>query len=317
MLSRIQIFLLSSVLLSASSLAVEQGMQCRQDENGVLVSEDGAKVLYYQRSDRSKDGNYTRAHYVHPLYDLDGNVLTEDFPDDHRHHRGVFWAWHQLIVADQSVGDGWALHDLRWDVRSVIPTSNDDGSVTLDMTVDWKSSLWRGGRQAIVEEKSSIRIYPRQADRRRIDFQIHMRSTNPETRIGGSDDDKGYGGFSVRIRLPDDIRFLSQNGYQTPTKTIVAASSWMSMTGKLGDGPSDQTRVSGLTVLCHPDSAGYPQPWILRSKNSMQNPVWPGRTPQLIPTDNPITLRYRVVIHRDPVAADLIQQWQNDYAESE
>lgn len=316
MFIRIQIAVLSGLLLTSFASADEHALTWQQDDDGVLVSEDGSKVLYYQRSGKSKDGAFTRAHYVHPLYDLDGNVLTEDFPDDHLHHRGVFWAWHQLVVAGQTLGDGWALRDFQWDVRRLAPKLNDDGSVTLDMTVNWKSTQWKNGENAVVVEDTSIRIYPRQGDHRRVDFDIRMRATQSETLIGGSDDDKGYGGFSVRIKLPDDIQFTSQSGIQTPTKTIVPPSPWMSMTGTLGDAPSDQARVSGLTVLCHPDSAGYPQPWILRSKRSMQNPVWPGRMPQLIPTDRPVVLRYRLVIHRDVASADAIQRWQEAYGQS-
>jgi hypothetical protein len=35
-----------------------------------------------------------RSDYIHPLYGLNGEMLTNDWPDaDHPHHRGIFWAW--------------------------------------------------------------------------------------------------------------------------------------------------------------------------------------------------------------------------------
>src|SRR5688572_23793673 len=34
-----------------------------------------------------------RSTYVHPIYGLDGEVLTDDFPKDHDYHRGLFWGW--------------------------------------------------------------------------------------------------------------------------------------------------------------------------------------------------------------------------------
>ena len=34
----------------------------------------------------------------------DGQVLTEDFPADHLHHRGIFWAWHQVYVGEKAMG---------------------------------------------------------------------------------------------------------------------------------------------------------------------------------------------------------------------
>jgi AcrR family transcriptional regulator len=52
--------------------------------------------------DRSMDvpEKFRRSCYIHPLYGLDGEVMTEDFPVDHRHHRGVFWAWFIHFMAD-------------------------------------------------------------------------------------------------------------------------------------------------------------------------------------------------------------------------
>src|ERR671921_135578 len=34
-----------------------------------------------------------RSGYVHPVWAPNGAVVTEDFPKDHWHHRGIFWAW--------------------------------------------------------------------------------------------------------------------------------------------------------------------------------------------------------------------------------
>ena len=313
MLFRIQIVLCFCVLFAMPAIGDDRVLNWEGNSDGVLITEDGSKVLFYQRVDKSNQGELTRAHYVHPLYDLDGEILTEDFPDDHRHHRGVFWAWHQLRVGDQVLGDGWALKDFRWDVRTVTPTRHDDGSISLDLVVDWKSSAWRNGEEAVVVENSSVRVYPSEGDRRRLDFDIRIRATHAETFIGGSDDDKGYGGFSVRIKLPEDIQFISRNGPQHSQKTAVSPSPWMSMTGTLGDSTSEESSKSGLTVLCHPDSAGYPQSWILRSKRSMQNPVWPGRTPRLLFVDEPRVLRYRLMIHREPVSPAVIEGWQKSY----
>src|SRR5688500_14074023 len=42
-----------------------------------------------------------RASYIHPLYGLDGEVLTDDFPKDHTYHRGVYWAWPHLKIGDR------------------------------------------------------------------------------------------------------------------------------------------------------------------------------------------------------------------------
>src|SRR5262245_20143036 len=81
------------------------------NDEGVWLQEGDTKVLFYQRRPKAKDGKFARANYVHPLLDLDGEPLTEDFPADHLHHRGIFWAWHQVLIGDKAIGDPWALKD--------------------------------------------------------------------------------------------------------------------------------------------------------------------------------------------------------------
>jgi methane monooxygenase PmoA-like len=76
-------------------------------------------------------------------------------------------------------------------------------------------------------------------------------------------------------------------------------------------GPSGK---SGLTVLTHPSTDGFPQPWILRARGSMQNAVYPGRHPASIPRDRPVILRYRIVLHRGELAPADIERLQAEYA---
>jgi hypothetical protein len=62
--------------------------------------------MFYQQQYKAQQGKYFRCHYIHSLYGLDGEVLTEDFTADHPHHRGIFWGRHQLWFGDKKVGDG-------------------------------------------------------------------------------------------------------------------------------------------------------------------------------------------------------------------
>ncbi len=76
---------------------------------GTTTLRDGGKdVLTYRYGDQLKPGAsavYTRASYIHPLYGLDGRVLTEDSPPDHLHHHGLFWAWPVVKVRDMATSN--------------------------------------------------------------------------------------------------------------------------------------------------------------------------------------------------------------------
>jgi len=286
--------------------------QAVRTAEGVWVQEGDTKVLFYQRRPRSEDGKYTRANYVHPLLDLDGEPLTEDFPADHRHHRGVFWAWHQVTIGGKAVGDPWALKDCGWDIRDVQAESSDN-AMSLRTTVHWLSPLWRdasGAMKPFVLEQAVIRVHRAEKDRRLVDFEVGLTALQPETRIGGAAPMPGYGGFSPRLRLPKDVRFLGPTGEVEPLPGPVAPSPWIDVVGTFTN-----DRISGVAMLTHPTTPGFPQPWILRRRGSMQNPVYPGANPVALPVDRPTVLRYRLVIHRGAMQPEQFDRWQREYGD--
>jgi hypothetical protein len=289
------------------------GWQAVTTDNGVWLQEGDTKVLFYQRQPKSKEGKYTRANYVHPLLDLDGEPLTEDFPADHPHHRGIFWAWHQVTIGGKAVGDPWALKDCGWDIREV-KTESSDTAMSLRTTVHWLSPLWQdatGARKPFVREKAVIRVHRAEKERRVVDFEIGLTALEPDTRIGGAAPTPGYGGFSPRLRLPKDVYFLGPKGEVEPMAGSVDAAAWIDVAGTFGN-----NRISGVAMLTHPTTAGFPQPWILRRRGSMQNAVFPGATPVPLPLEKALVLRYRLVIHRGIVKIEQINRWQREYAQN-
>ena len=96
-----------------------QGFTFKKSDQGVELSENGNPVFFYQKEPRSPDGEVWFNNYLHPLYSLSGDTLTEEFPEDHLHHRGVFWAWHQIYVGEKSIGDGWMMENISQDVEDV------------------------------------------------------------------------------------------------------------------------------------------------------------------------------------------------------
>lgn len=102
------------LLFAATSAATAGELKISHNADGVLITEDGSTVLLYQLTPKSIDGKFTRSNYIHPLFDLNDEVITEDFPKDHLHHRGVFWAWHQVWVGDKKTGDPWLCKNFEW-----------------------------------------------------------------------------------------------------------------------------------------------------------------------------------------------------------
>ncbi len=316
---RFQVFLFLTVFLALAPLAAGEpvtggSVKVTEQDDGYLLQEGPDEVFFYQLATKSIDGKFERSNYLHPFYDLEGNVLTEDFPKDHFHQRGIFWAWHQVLVNGKRVGDQWATIDSVWEVQHRETLASEKGSAAVRVKFHWKSPQWLGddGKQkGFVEEVTTIRAYPREGNIRKIDFTIQLTALEDDVRIGGSEDVKGYSGFSTRIRLPKDIRFLGHNGPVTPQETAVKAGPWVDFAGSFGGKPG-----SGLAVLMHPSVPAFPQPWILRAAHSMQNPAYPGRHAVRLPTDKPLTFRYRLIVHKGELTRDQLDQLQAAYSKS-
>lgn len=290
-------------------------------DEGYWVYEGEQKVLFYQTAARSMAGRWRRANYVHPLFDLDGNEVTEDFPRDHRHHRGVFWAWHQCLVGGRSLGDGWLCEDFEWDVQQVRTVHNLDG-MKIEAKVQWSSPKLvdhHGQPVPLVDERTAIVAGHATASYRSIDFEIELRALVPNLKLGGSADSKGYGGFSPRIRLPANPVFTSQLQFRDEAQSIepqndaVEGGGWVDVRGAY----DDKISTRGITIMCHPSSPGFPQKWILRNSASMQNAVYPGAKPTPLDIESPWRLRYRLLLHRDSLTNTEIETLYQQYAQTE
>lgn len=276
-----------------------------ESDEGIEIKEAGNKVLFYQKKIKSADGAFPRNNYIHPLYNLNGTELTEDFPEDHPHHRGVFWAWHQLFIGSLPIGDAWECRDFIWNVKN-IDISTKGQTLKLFISSQWESPLWlttEGTKKPFLVENTTISIHPKEHNYRMINFEISLLALEEDLSIGGSDDEKGYGGFSVRMKLPKNVQFASINGIVTPKIHAVRAGNWMKISGSSNEMKND----SGLVIMSHQGSPGGKENWILREKESMQNCVYPGRKPVPVSTTDPTILKYSLLIYEGILTGQKIQ----------
>lgn len=291
-------FLLSSVLFAQ--------VKMQKTDQGILFTENDQEVLFYQIQPKNKDGEYERNNYIHPLWGLDGTVLTEDFPADHLHHRGVFWAWHQVWIGDQRIGDPWEIKNFEQEISEVEFSAQKNGSAILKTEVEWKSDKWikNGIKTPYLKENTNIQIHPKTGNVRRIDFEIRLLALEENLKIGGSEDVKGYSGFSVRMILPDDVQFSGPDGIIEPQNEAVQSAGYVNVAGSLLDGK----KAGGIVMVDNADNPGFPQSWILRKKNSMQNAAFPGNKKLAISTNEPLVLNYSLLIYSGELNNKKIQK---------
>ncbi len=90
----------------------------RLDDKSLEVCDQGQPVLVYNFGTvtrdwvPAKDNRRSRGCYIHPLYGLNGEVLTESAPKDHYHHHGIFWAWPHVSIGGHQY-DLWTYKDIQ------------------------------------------------------------------------------------------------------------------------------------------------------------------------------------------------------------
>ncbi|ASV29263.1 DUF6807 family protein [Maribacter cobaltidurans] len=285
-------------------------------DDKALFMEGRDSVLVFQTEPKSLNGSFERANYIHPLYSLDGVAITEDFPKDHLHHRGIFWAWHQLYLNDTEYGDGWEIRDFEWEVVSTSEIKENSMALTLKSEVIWKSATAINDTdetRPLVKETNWITVYPKASNYRAIDIKIQLYPLFDTILIGGSENEKGYGGFSARVQLSEDVKFKDSKGTVIPENTPVAGKDWINILSRT----KESNTKYGLVIIPSEKNPGYPSPWILRENNSMQNAVYPHPGATSIPLSNvkPTILRYRLIIHNGNLDDSVISKLQHQYFE--
>ena len=287
-------FAITGLLLLISVGTVSAQISIKKEQGGLWITDNGKNIAFYQKDPMGFNAWEKRNNFLHPLMLPDGTSITENAPDDHPHHRGIFWAWHQILIDGQQVSDGWELKNFAVNVKTIEFKRNKDNDGELQTTAFWSSPLYKEGNEAYLKEITTYTFYRQKANYRMIHFTIRLISQVDNLQLGGSDDEKGYGGFSVRIKLPDDVQFKSSRGTVEPRNEAVTSANDIRISGSMGrngNGPG------GVIIYAAPTNPMASNSWILRKKASMQNAVFPGRLPVKLEKEVPLTLNYTLVLY--------------------
>jgi hypothetical protein len=299
--------LLAASLAAGAAAALPRGL-CAEDATapGVRIVEgdagrlrflsNGRPVLAYNFGEQLPEGvpaDRKRSCYVHPVWSMDGEVLTDDFPKDHYHHRGVFWTWQQVTVDDKTA-DLWTLKGLRqefvrWSERRDGPQSAVLGA----------ENRWLMGDRAIMKETVRLEVHADAADARLVDVDLAFEATDRPVRLLGAAG-KGYGGLGVRF-APREGTVIVAGGEKQAKDSDQTRVAWADLSARF----AGREGASGIAVMVHPSNLGTPNAWTLRHYGFL-GPNWPGLTPAVLEPGKPVALKYRLVIHRgDAGSADV------------
>jgi hypothetical protein len=277
-------------------------------------------VLIYNHGAISRPGvpgGRGRACYFHPVYGLDGEVITDDFPKDHTYHRGMYWAWPHIKIGEQEYDLWSAKGELRqvfvkWQQQDV----NGSGA---KLGVE---NAWMAGGHALVREEVQIEVHPADASGRALDLTLTWTPLEQTMTLWGAEG-KSYGGFNFRfgsktrpvISVPEKTMLpegITTSAGKISDDLVVTRMPWADFVGNF-DGAE---KLSGAAIFVHPQHRDYPPTWMARHYGLM-SVGWPGVEPQTFEVGKPITCRYRVWIHRGTPSIAEIQSRYDGYVGEE
>jgi L-alanine-DL-glutamate epimerase-like enolase superfamily enzyme len=251
-----------------------------QDRGGTSLAllRGGAPVCVYNYGMMLKEGappERRRSSYLHPVWAPNGVVITDDFPKDHYHHRGISWMWPSVVIGGQEY-DQWMVKGIetrfvRWTAREAMA-----GWARLGVENGW----FVGQRKVL---KESVEIV---ADGGGLALTLVFEALEPVQLRGTRDLNKGYGGLSFRFAPRQSTVIRTDAGVEVKD-TDMAPHRWAELEGVYAEG------AAAARVDIDPSNPGFPNGWCLRHYGFL-GVNYPGLQPITLAPGKPLVLKYRV-----------------------
>lgn len=279
-----------------------QSIELREGSQPVFVYHHGVIARAAIPADRA------RSSYFHPIYDLDGQVLTDDFPADHYHHRGLFWAWPHVKIGGRE-HDLWMLKGIRHQFERWLIQQAGTSNAVLGV-----HNTWRVGDEKVMDEKVLVTVHRAGHAGRAIDFDfVWMPLQQPITLAGA--EGKSYGGLTLRFAPRTNTVITTPLGSQ-PDDLAITPLPWADLSAQFVSG----AKPSGAAILVSPTHPDFPPTWLTRHYGVLCL-GWPGVEARTFPPGKSFGCRYRLWIHRgQPTQAELASVYaaygKSEYAQA-
>ncbi len=259
--------------------------------------------------------DYIRSGYIHPMFSPSGELVTEDFPDDHLHHKGIWFPWTKTEFDGHEV-DFWNLGKNQGTVQFagfegfengpvyarfrakhqfVDLTQGPSGKVALNEI--WDVRVWNVGGPApsgkgywlwdITSQQSCASDSP-----------LHLKAYR-------------YGGFAFRGAEEwdgDNYVLLTSEG-KTKENGHTTRAKWCAHSGAV------EEKWSTVVILCHPKNERFPEPMRIWAKGGAFFNYTPiQQQPLDLKPGEVHRFRYRLFVHTGPIDKAAAESVWQDFA---
>lgn len=276
-------------------------------DKSVALFEGAHPVLVYNHGviqpPAGAPADRARSSYVHPIYGLDGEALTDDFPKDHYHHRGLFWSWPHISIAGKEY-DLWALKGIEHRFGRWLAREADAKGATLGV-----ENGWFVGDKQVMREEFRLRALPSGKDERVLDVDLKWTPVGEAVTLKGAPG-KSYGGLTLRFAPRTDTVITTPLGQGDKDLTITHLP-WADFSARF----AGRAQPSGAAIFVARDHPDFPPEWLTRHYGVLCV-GWPGVKEQTFQPSQTIRCRYRVWIHRGAPTIEQVRQAYRVYEDS-
>jgi methane monooxygenase PmoA-like len=254
---------------------------------------------------------FQRGGYIHPIHTPSGRIVTADYPADHRHHHGIWFAWTRAVFQGRDT-DFWNMGDAKGRVEFEALDRAWSGPVHAGLAARHRYvDLTSGAPITVLREEWVTRFFEAAERSPYFTFDVEVRQTN----IASSPlvlPEYHYGGIAVRGAADfvplENVVFVTSEGKDRKTGDA-APSRWAYIAGTISDARA------GIAILADPRNFRAPEPMRIHPTDPYLCYV-PSRGGQWeIPVKGSHTARYRfVAFDGSPEPTELERLWR-DYAE--
>lgn len=262
-------------------------MEIRLADGKAEFLDNGKPVLTYNYGMMLAPGvpeDRRRGCYIHPIYGLNGEVLTDDFPKAHFHHRGLSWMWQVVEVAGKKY-DLWTIKGIRDHTISLLDSKSGPDSATLKMANAW---ITDSGSEAL-DEIVTITAHKAEADGRAIDLEISLNPVDQPVTLDSSA--RGYSGINLRFAPRQKTVIVTSSG-KADKDVDRERYHWSDLSAKFGGAKE----FSGIAIFDNTSNPSYPTGWSNRFYGIL-GPSFTGIQPVTIKPGEPLVIKYRVWVH--------------------
>jgi hypothetical protein len=251
-----------------------------------------------------KETRRSRACFVHPLYGLHGEVLTESFPKDHYHHHGIFWAWPHVQI-DGREYDFWGYRDPKVQQRFVAWLSRQAGPAAALLGVE---NAWLVDGRRVMIERAWLRPYRAAEGHRALDVSLVLTPLVKITLWGAPA--KSYGGLNLRYApRPEKETVITVPSGRAALDLPDTPLAWADLTAPFAGAPC----ATGAAIFVDPHHPDFPPTWLTRHYGILCV-GWPGVKARTFEPNQPIRLDYRLWIHDRQLGVESLSEAYAGYA---